>query len=413
MSELGIYEGCYVELRNGDVVGPVKIRPYNRERAPSAFYDDRICEWNPRGQWTDGDENHPKNIIRAVSKEAVKLAVSKEYGEFTKPKATIPPHVLSAAMGAGIKAEPAYEQFVSAILEAGFKAQYGIEFVGVAEKPAASPVTHSEIKSVLMTPFTGRGRKVVGAEWEYVDVKADEIMRLLESKSKNESEDRIQDSEKAKGGLSGLTTLRTMDSVHPITAAFLKFLYPDAPLRAVEFDGGTLTASYGLPMYTVAEIEVKVSEPGKIPMWVEDGGEAPTPPPFRIAPDLIAIALDEAERKFRKTTIAKQDLRTLQIKEIHHLINAEVHRWGPTEAVKLVAPEGWYLDRCTHEHQPHRFANQTVEPMPHKAGSWVVHFQYRKAGGRLTGARGHNLVEAWQNAVEAVRQFELDYALDL
>jgi hypothetical protein len=282
MSELGIHEGCYVQLGNGDVVGPVQMRPYNRERAPSAFYDDRICEWNPRGQWTDGDDNNPKNMIRVVSKEVLKLAVSKEYGQLSGLKATIPPHVLQAAMGAGIKAEPAYEQFVSAILEAGFKAQYGIEFVPVGEKPTVE-VT-DELLEQIASVFGDKGF------YEWSDVGQQKIRGAAEcvisyiarsTNLKNESEIRIQDSEKTKGGPSdpvdesgesaGFTTLRTTDKIHPITAAFLKFLYPDAPLRAVEFCDTGLRASYGRPMSTVAEIEVKVSQPGKIPMWVEDG----------------------------------------------------------------------------------------------------------------------------------------------
>jgi len=48
------------------------------------------------------------------------------------------------------------------------------------------------------------------------------------------------------------------------------------------------------------------------------------PPRFRIAPDLIAVALDEAERQFSKTTATEQDLRSIQIKEIYELIEREI-----------------------------------------------------------------------------------------
>lgn len=76
----------------------------------------------------------------------------------------------------------------------------------------------------------------------------------------------------------------------------------------------------------------------------------------------------------------------------------------PSEyVVDLVAPEGWYLAECKHEHTSHRFSDQTVTPSDHPGGAWVVDFQRLHKGGMLTRGRGKNLCEAWQNAVAAVK----------
>lgn len=42
--------------------------------------------------------------------------------------AELPPHVLAAAKEAGLKASPAYDEFVNAIVSAAFKSQYAVEF---------------------------------------------------------------------------------------------------------------------------------------------------------------------------------------------------------------------------------------------------------------------------------------------
>lgn len=73
-----------------------------------------------------------------------------------------------------------------------------------------------------------------------------------------------------------------------------------------------------------------------------------------------------------------------------------------TDVVRLVAPLGWYLLRAAHLHEDHRFAGQKVAPLPHADGPWLVQFQRLQDGGRLTGARGQDLCEAWQKAQKAV-----------
>ncbi|WP_425962631.1 hypothetical protein [Rhizobium nepotum] len=130
--KLGIYEGCHVELRNGSMVGPVTRDGFTP--TPYIWDGPEGISWTSAGKvWVS--EDNDRDIIRVVPKEALKLTMSKTYGQFSKfAQATIPPHVLSAAMDAGIRANPAYSDFVNAVLTAGFKAQYEIEFVPVVEK---------------------------------------------------------------------------------------------------------------------------------------------------------------------------------------------------------------------------------------------------------------------------------------
>lgn len=205
-NELGIYDGCYVELRNGDVVGPVTRDTNEKE-------DDYI--WDARGakiSWTrNGNEWHsgegPNDIIRVI--DPIKLSPKNPYAKFESAvSATIPPHVTTAAMEAGIKANPAYEQFVNAILTAGFEAQYGIEFVGVGEKPA---IDMDALYEEISTGLKGNKGYLERAE------SAQEVIRSIANKMvayfgrsadrKNESENRIQDSEKVKGGLSEIPSV--------------------------------------------------------------------------------------------------------------------------------------------------------------------------------------------------------------
>lgn len=204
MSELGIYEGCYVELRNGDMVGPLnQDLPYFR----------RIWKLQGQKRWWNSDGtphgtvDEDVNIIRVMQKDSIKLTMSKTYGDFSKlGKAAIPPHVIKAAMVAGIKADPGYEQFVNAILTAGFKAQYEIEFVSVGEQaPIDMDALCDQLARTLPSPkplsecsdeMKEKLRKLADAAVSYL---ADKTF------PKNESENRIPDSEKPKGGLSDFT----------------------------------------------------------------------------------------------------------------------------------------------------------------------------------------------------------------
>jgi len=106
MSKIAFYEGCFVELNNGDHVGPVRM--VSREigdDSPSAYYDDRVCEWNAQGQWTDGDKTNPKNIKRVLStSEIVNGGFTAAAGASDKP--AISQAVVNKGMEAGLKAKP-------------------------------------------------------------------------------------------------------------------------------------------------------------------------------------------------------------------------------------------------------------------------------------------------------------------
>lgn len=202
MSELGIYEGCYVELRNGDVVGPVTKD--HRTRSPYIWDGPKGRCWTAEGKVWNSNDGREFDIIRVMPKDAIKpMARSKE--PHRSMCATIPPHVTKAAMDAGIKADPAYEQFVNAILTAGFKAQYGIGFVPVTEQ---APIDMDELCERLASalPAPRPLRECSDEMKEKLRKLGDAAVSYLGDKMfpKNESENRIPDSEKPKGGLSGL-----------------------------------------------------------------------------------------------------------------------------------------------------------------------------------------------------------------
>lgn len=370
MSELGIYEGCYVELRNGDVVGPLSQDvPYFRKI------------WKLQGQkrwWNSDGSPHGTteegvNIIRVMPKDAIKLTMSKTYGDFTKlGQATIPPHVTKAAMDAGIKADPAYEQFVNAILTAGFKAQYGIEFVPVTEQAPVS-VT-DELLEQMASVFGDKGFYELGdtaqqklrgaAECAVAFFGGNQVV------PKNESENRIPNSEKTKGGLSDLRSevvkvLRDNDTIRGIGAT------ADAIMKIVE---GVQVGTQVIP--SLREIHDEVL--AEIRDWHAKYGRDSIPSSFSIA------------------------------KAFHRMLTPVAVK----KPVHLVAPEGWYLYECKHEHTAHRFAGQTVTPSDHPGGAWSVDFRRLVNGGMLTGGRGKTLVEAWQNAVAAIKLAE-EHGLDI
>lgn len=209
MSELGIYEGCYVELKDNSVEGPLTNAKWSKN-FPWRFAKKGYVEcWKVTGEH---HESKLCNIVRVLTLAEVAEHTGKH--PFAKPEpiepavATIPPHVLSAAMGAGIKVEPAYEQFVSAILEAGFRAQYGIEFVPVGKKPVVE-IT-DELLEQIASVFGDKGF------YEWSDVGQSKMRGAAEcviafcgrsADPKNESANRIQDSERAKGGLSKLPSV--------------------------------------------------------------------------------------------------------------------------------------------------------------------------------------------------------------
>lgn len=373
-NNLGIYEGCYVELRNGEVHGPVlsKMEPND-----DILFSERNRDLN---WWKDcGRSNRHReqesDIVRVLTDTETRNLWQSENGSLSinPPKATIPPHVLQAAMGAGIKADPAYEQFVNAILKAGFQAQYGIEFVGQPEPVSVTDELLEQVASV----FGDKGF------YEWGEVPQNRMRAAAEcvisffgrsANPKNESENRIQDSEKPKGGLSGnIADLPLSDITIVFTGATIM---PRDTLKGIaESLGAKVSGSvhkhttlvvygpgagskldkaneFSLPrMSEEAWLWVagrlgygkpeKVSPYGRITSKHVDIERKQ--PLFRIAPDLIAIALDEAEHRFSKTTITKQDLRSLQIKEIYDLINSEVSKGG-APAVNTTIPTAAQID---------------------------------------------------------------------
>ncbi|QTG12399.1 hypothetical protein G6M86_03690 [Agrobacterium tumefaciens] len=246
MSDLGICEGWYVQLRSGDVVGPLSKATWSKN------YPWRIAKmgvvecWNENG--THYEHEH-KDIVRVMPADAIKLTMSKTYGDFSKfRQAGIPPHVTKAAMDAGIKAEPAYEQFVNAVLTAGFKAQYGIGFVPVTEQATIDmDALCDQLARTLPTPkplsecsdeMKEKLRKLAEAAVSYLGNKAI---------SKNESENTIPDSEKPKGGLSEFLPFYQPGIAERITDTGREVLKSLLPLQGVTI---CFTGSMKMPVET-------------------------------------------------------------------------------------------------------------------------------------------------------------------
>lgn len=239
MSELGIYEGCYVQLRNGDVVGPIKDRGDAHAGARWATVNPHRV-WYHNGLWSVSTKTD-LDIVQVIDQvNAVNVPVSDDVDAPMLGKPAIPPHVTKAAMDAGIKADPAYEQFVNAILTAGFKAQYEIGFVPVGEKDAAIEELedridglNSDLQSAVEVAFN-RGAE----DWVRMNYPA-QFARLMAAKAGNESDNRFPDSAEPKGGLSDLRNeivriLRDNDTIRGIGAT------ADAIMKIVEgFQVGT------------------------------------------------------------------------------------------------------------------------------------------------------------------------------
>lgn len=514
MSELGIYEGCYVELRNGDVVGPVSKASWSKNH-PWRFAKMSVVEcWNENG--THYEHEH-KDVVRVMPADAIKLTMSKTYGDFSKlGQATIPPHVTKAAMDAGIKAEPAYEQFVNAILTAGFKAQYGIGFVPVTQ-PA--PINMDELCERLASALP-----VPRPLSECSDEMKEKLRKIAEAAvsylseptgyPENESENRIPDSEKLKGGLSdflpfyepglaekitdtGREVLKSLLPLEGVTICFTGSMntpvdthkgiaealgakvsgsvHSNTTLvvfgvgalskldKAIEHDLPRMSESawlwmagllgYGKPDQVSpygkfhtggivglrrGEVPAILSTDYVIPKVVYDRMSEQNFDAIKRAcadPSVVieVKAQNESENRISDSEKPKGGLSAIpSLREIHGEVLAEVRDWhakygrdsmpstfsiakafhrmltpvATEEKVHLVAPEGWYLYECKHEHTAHRFAGQTVTPSDHPGGAWSVDFQRLANGGMLTGGRGKTLVEAWQNAVAAIKLAE-------
>lgn len=120
MSELNIYEGCYVELKNGRIYGPLRMT--GGKQYCWSLGNKSGHAWNLDGQ--SGLGGNPEfRIIRVLSTaevNAIKIAKNRKYG--TIGNSDIPEHVLQAARDAGMRSVPTYDLFVHAVVEAAFEA---------------------------------------------------------------------------------------------------------------------------------------------------------------------------------------------------------------------------------------------------------------------------------------------------
>jgi hypothetical protein len=433
MSELGIYEGCYVELRNGDVVGPVK-RSEGDMGWPWHIKEGVPC-WTDEGFIGFHDLPSPEDIVRVIdSADMVSVPPSDRSEAPQGVVSTIPPHVTKAAMDAGIKAEPAYEQFVNAILTAGFKAQYGIGFVPVAQPvPIDMDELCERLASALPVPrplsecsdeMKEKLRKIAEAAVSYLSEPT--------GYPENESEKRISDSEKPKGGLSGLPLegvticftgsmntpvdthkgiaealgAKVSGSVHSNTTLVVLGVGALSKLdKAIELDLPRISESGWMWMARLVAAKLGNESERRFCLFEKPKGGLSSIPSVREIHDQVLAEVTDWRAKYGRDSMPS----TFSIAQAFHRMLTPV---ATEEQVNLVAPEGWYLYECKHEHTAHRFANQIVTPSDHPGGSWCVDFQRLGNGGRLTGGRGKTLVDAWQNAVAAIKLAE-EHGLDI
>lgn len=250
MSELGIYEGCYALLRNGEIVGPLKKDDYSGGTL-YVWDGPNGMSWTTAGKIWASKEESERDIMRVGPRDLLKVSAmeaSENPPWKTCGKAAIPPHVTQAAMVAGIKADPAYEQFVNAILTAGFKAQYEIEFVPMVEQaPIDMDALCEQLARALPLPkplnecsdeMKDKLRKLADAAVSYLDGK---------TFPKNESENRIPDSENPKGGLSDFMPFYEPGLAEKITDTGRKVLRSLLPLEGVTI---CFTGKFNMPVDT-------------------------------------------------------------------------------------------------------------------------------------------------------------------
>lgn len=302
MSDLKLHRGCYVQLRDGRIKGPLKyvehaLYPW---QVSDSKHDDE--SWTENGRTYDGGPSPCHTDIARVlgDHEYIKADAGNRLFMVIKNREAVAPGVLKAAMDAGLKAPPTYELFVQAVVEAAFEA------VGKRERPVPYQITRQALHAAAMKGLEAR-RDMASPNDEVAEVIVDEMTRLINmATSENESAPGSSAVPKTEGGQSGWRNvaaklnknraygqivansrmgdqwlkdiekdvaekalLRTLDRLHPATKAFLDAIYLDAPLRAVSFDDErTLIADYGRPRKTVASI-VLVIDDGRLPMWIE------------------------------------------------------------------------------------------------------------------------------------------------
>ncbi|AEG53160.1 hypothetical protein Sinme_1413 [Sinorhizobium meliloti AK83] len=297
MSDLGLYEGCHVQLRNGETKGPLQ-----REKNAHAKFPWSVGKhsWTPTGGYFLGEAD-PRDIVSVISTDSI---VETPADQVT---VAIREDVLAAAREAGLKARPAYDEFVSAIVESAFAAQS----VTLAQ-PVVVDATTGQI-GTLAPSLDEIVQTIAAAREEWLsDLCSDEdgldrdfigpaILRLIEG-AQNESAPEIRPSEKTEGGQSDFCRFpecdcsmgtaercgkpkhdplfRTLDKLHPAARAFLQAIYPDAPLRAVEAPTDRWwRVSFGRPAHMVAHFDLEITRRGtgfdtwpKFPLWIEEDG---------------------------------------------------------------------------------------------------------------------------------------------
>lgn len=302
MSDLGIYEGCYAELRNGIVRGPLRMNdPCSLYRWEILGGKNDADSWDKDGRVYQGVDT-VDDIVRVLSPEEcfAKLGIIVAPAKIGMSEG-IATHVLQAAMEAGVKARPAYEEFVTAIVQTAFR-EAGKTMVPVPNRMKL----HAVIANVLRAKYPGK------TSLECTDIArfaSKAVMNALyggTAQPKNESAAGPSAGQKTEGGQSGCAvsedslhpimkvalsstygkinspaevtaTFRTLDKLHPATRAFLEAVYADAPLRAVEFISEfALRADYGRPGNTVTTISV-ATDGAAIPAWIEDCAQSPVP----------------------------------------------------------------------------------------------------------------------------------------
>lgn len=194
MSDLGLYEGCHVQLRNGETKGPLQ-----REKNAHAKFPWSVGKhsWTPTGGYFLGEAD-PRDIVSVISTDSI---VETPADQVT---VAIREDVLAAAREAGLKARPAYDEFVSAIVESAFAAQS----VTLAQ-PVVVDATTGQI-GTLAPSLDEIVQTIAAAREEWLsDLCSDEdgldrdfigpaILRLIEG-AQNESAPEIRPSEKLKG----------------------------------------------------------------------------------------------------------------------------------------------------------------------------------------------------------------------
>lgn len=274
MRDLELYEGCHVQLRNGETTGPLQ-----REKNAHAKFPWSVGKhsWTPTGGYFLGEAD-PRDIVSVISTDPI---VETSADQVT---VGIREDVLAAAREAGLKARPAYDEFVAAIVEAAFAAQESSLPLMVLKNPEHTGkcmFTRIELQELLdpiSTALTG-GKQFDDhspTAQEKIRNAATNVMRLIEG-AQNESAPEIRPSEKTEGGQSD-PLFRGLDKLHPATRAFLQAIYPDAPLRAVEAPSDfVLSANYGRPGKSAGQIRVtiegnRLNDYPKIPLWIEEDG---------------------------------------------------------------------------------------------------------------------------------------------